>query len=126
MKKTKANINMKALIKAKPVYKARGDADHCGDWLAKLLKDSFHEDGKKNAPLIMDDFVACLKENNVKLKGKWAENRNPGWQGRFRMNGRQKLERVIAETGALEIDGKKHKAPNNFIKIMTKRHPAAD
>lgn len=119
--------SMRALALAKPNYKAKGDVNNCGDWLAKLLKDHFLEDeGKKKAVFQMDDFIACLKANKVELSGRWVENQNPGWQGRFRMNGRQKLERVVAETSGIVIEGEFHRAPNSFIGEMKARHPEVE
>jgi len=116
----------RALALAKPGYKAKGDVNNCGDWLAKLLKDNFLDDeGKKKAVFQMDDFITCLKENDVAVAGRWAENRNKGWEGRFRMNGRQKLESVVARDGGMKIDGEFHRAPNTFIKEMRARHPEA-
>jgi hypothetical protein len=118
---------MRALALAKPNYKAKGDVNNCGDWLAKLLKDHFLEDeGKKKAVFQMDDFRACLKANGIALEGRWVENQNPGWQGRFRMNGRQKLERVVAEMSGVTIEGEFHRAPNSFIGEMKARHPEVE
>lgn len=71
-----------------------------GDWLAEQLAlDTL--DAKGN--LVMDDFIAVLERNNVPLMGKWASLRfggGRGWQGRFRMNGRQVLEKLVCKARA--------------------------
>lgn len=70
-----------------------------GDWLAeRLAADTLNADGV----LIIDDFVAILSANGVDMTGKWAQMRftqSRGWQGRFRMNGRQVLEKMVAKAG---------------------------
>lgn len=70
-----------------------------GDWLAEQLAgDTLNGEGK----LVLDDFIAILEKNGVDMSGKWAAMRfsqTPGWQGRFRMNGRQVLEKMVAKTG---------------------------
>lgn len=70
-----------------------------GDWLAeRLTMDTLNGDGV----LMVDDFVHILEQNGVDLNGKWATARfsqTRGWQGRFRMNGRQILEKMVAKSG---------------------------
>lgn len=70
-----------------------------GDWLAEqLAADTLDNEGRLN----LEDFVAVLERNGVDLTGKWAQLRFTGargWQGRFRMNGRQVLEKQVAKTG---------------------------
>jgi hypothetical protein len=74
-----------------------------GDWLAeRLAEDTLGADGNLN----IDDFIAVLERNDVPLTGKWAAMRfggNRGWQGRFRMNGRQVLEKLVTKA-AIYID----------------------
>lgn len=114
---------MRALALAKPEYAARGDVNNCGDWLAITLKEAFLTNEGKKTAFDMDGFIHCLKDNGVKVEGRWADNRNPGWQGRFRMNGRQKLEIVISANEVLVLNGKKIKPPKAFVTEMQAKHP---
>lgn len=118
---------IKALETAKVRYKEEhGDASTCGDWLAVTLRDAFliREDGDKGRKVLdVEGFLKCCKENGLDTKEPWATNRSPGWQGRMRMNGRQKLEIVVAREGHLVMDGKKVKPTGVFLKTMVKRHP---
>lgn len=115
---------IKALTLAKERYKAAGHPTNCGDWLALTLEEHFvsKEKGKKKV-FDFDDFLKCCRENGLDTKEKWANTSSPGFQGRVRMNGRQKLEIVIAREGHLLIDGKKIKPTGVFLKRMEKEHP---
>ena len=110
---------IKALETAKARYKAKGDVSNCGDWLAKTLKEAFLH---PKEGFDFDAFVACCTANGLDTSEKWAINRAPGWQGRFRMNGRQKLEIVVAKQGYLKINGKKVEPTGVFLKAMRDRH----
>lgn len=109
MAKTKRNqrkgatkgSSLNALVEARKAYK---DGASCGDWLARLLKDSFHSDGKFD----VQGFTRCLKDNGIDWQ---IDQRRHGWQGRFRMNGRQKLAVVARKTGSIVISGQKVSAP---------------
>lgn len=73
----------------------------CGDWLAEWLATE-----TLNADLDFDAaaFHAILVSNGVDLTTPWArlyESGQRGWRGRFRMNGRQALEKAIAFNGAV-------------------------
>ena len=73
---------------------------HCNDYLAQMLEDVF-VDGKK---FDTDTFTLCLAANNVPLVGKWAalpSSGQKGWQGRYRMNGRLQLERIVVATARI-------------------------
>lgn len=81
-------------------YRAESSTGRCnGDWLAEqLAADTLDHEGKLN----LEDFVAVLERNGVDMSGKWAQlhfTGARGWQGRFRMNGRQILEKMVAKTG---------------------------
>lgn len=84
----------------------------CGDWLAEqLASDTLNADGN----LVIDDFVAVLEANAVDMSGKWAQMRftqTRGWQGRFRMNGRQLLEKAVAKSGIYFDAQGNENAPN--------------
>lgn len=70
-----------------------------GDWLAeRLTADTTDADGKMN----LDDLLAIFEANGVDLNAKWALARftqSPGWRGRFRMSGRNVLEKIVARDG---------------------------
>lgn len=108
-------------------YAERGDRNTCGDWLAQTLKDQFVvlEDGKPR----FDEpkYTEMLKANGVEIKGKWSElpaSGQKGWEGRYRMNGRQKLEiRVLINDGVLTMHGKKYEAPDSWLSEMYEKHP---
>lgn len=118
---------IRALALAKVRYKERGDVTSCGDWLATTLKEEFlHTVPKQGQIFDLDGFVKCCKENGLDVKEKWAINRAPGWQGRLRMNGRQKLEIVLAREGHILIDGKRVKPTGVFLKAMEKKHPIVE
>jgi hypothetical protein len=120
---------IKALEKAKARYAAHNkdkSPNHCGDWLALTLIDAFtttEKEGKRTVKSFdVDGFLACAKANGLDTTAPWAKARQPGWKGRLRMNGRQKLESVIAHTGKLKIGSKSLTPPDSFVKAMQKRH----
>lgn len=80
------------------------DGVSCRDWLVKLLAEHCHtEDGFDG-----DRFGRVLQDNGIE----WEIDRTrPGWQGRYQMNGRQKLAVVAPKTGSIIVDGKKVQAP---------------
>jgi hypothetical protein len=125
-KKAKVKIpTIHALAQAKIRYKEKGDASNCGDWLALTLRDAFITKVKGKKVFDMEGFVDCLRENEVDISGPWAKNRSKGWQGRFRMNGRQKLEIALAKEGHIVLAGKKMKPTGTFLKAMEKAHKTA-
>jgi len=94
-----------------------------GDWLAEQLAiDTL--DGKGN--FVMDDFVAVLERNAVPLTGKWAALRfggGRGWQGRFRMNGRQVLEKMVCKAQTyVDAAGTSHKPSAEWLADMAAKH----
>lgn len=108
------------------LYKERGNPNHCGDWLAQELDGVFTGEGNK---FDIVAFTKCLQDNGVEFSGKWAELPNSGqkgWQGRYRMNGRQKLERQVLSTGKLVIDGEAELAPVDWLTWMATKLPAVD
>jgi len=124
--------SLEALQKAKVKYKARGDINNCGDWLALVLKEEFLEevesDEGQKTEFDVDGFTSCLVANGVPvMRGKsylpFANRRSRGWQGRFRMNGRQKLEVVVAEKGFVKIGSHRVKAPRAALTVLRQKHP---
>lgn len=105
------------------IYKeASQSGKNCGDWLASWLEDEtttadgfdFHE------------FRAILIANNVPMNTPWAqmfESGHRGWQGRFRMNGRQVLEKHVAVAGkAYKSNGAEVKVPSEALAILREKH----
>lgn len=112
--------------KYKEKWAEEGHPNHCGDWLAEKLEGEFEtvEDGR----IVFDwrAFAAMLEENGVEMVGKWADlphSGQKGWQGRYRMNGRQKLERILLDTKVLKIRGNEHRLPNVYVSYLRERHP---
>lgn len=109
----------------KEEYAARGNPDHCGDELAVLMDGQFVlRDEAGNESFDPEAFLAFLSMNNVDTSGKWAQiGASNGWKGRLRMNGRQKLEQIVVETGVVVM-------PNNSkvtisaeqIEVYRERH----
>lgn len=94
----------------------------CGDFLAEWLTRCLNADGK------LDEwsFTAILSHNGVDLTAKWArvaETRSPGWIGRYRMNGRQQLEKVVALTGKLfDESGNEHEVDAGWLALQRSKH----
>lgn len=105
-------------------YKAESTTGRCnGDWLAEqLAADTLDGEGRLN----VEDFVAVLERNGVDMSGKWAQLRFTGargWQGRFRMNGRQILEKMVAKTGEyFGSVGPAIKPDASFLEEMRTKH----
>jgi hypothetical protein len=95
-----------------------------GDWLAEWLVERTNGVNGFNA----DDFRAICETNGLDLTKGWAllpTSGQPGWQGRYRMNGRQVMEKVVAKQGyILDAMGVNHSAPEAFMAIMRDKHAA--
>lgn len=107
-------------------YAERGNPNHCGDWLAKKLDGAFDTDLGFDHAL----FAEFLELNGVDMTGKWAslpETGQRGWQGRYRMNGRQKLEVIVARVGyfLIKIDDevRQYDAPKAYLETLAEKHP---
>lgn len=92
----------------------------CGDWLAEFLTDACTTASGFN----VEDFTHLLSNNGVDLTAKWANvARNPGWSGRFRMNGRQVLERIVAQKGfVIGYEGTSYTVPEVDLAILRQKH----
>ena len=112
-------------------YKEHGLHDNCGDWLAVTLDDlctvvSLDSKGRKRKSMDLEKFDALLDVNGVERTGKWAElptSGQRGWRGRYRMNGRQKLEPIVAGNGYLweSYPGSKIVAPPEWCAMINRR-----
>jgi len=94
-----------------------------GDWLAeRLATDTL---GAKDK-FIVEYFTQVLENNGVDLSGKWAQarfNLANGGSGRYRMNGRQVMEKTVAKQGvyfdALQVE---HEVPADFLATLRSKH----
>ena len=110
-------------------YAARGNPRNCGDWLAQWLEGTFTARDAATNTEYFDHvaFTAMIVANGVDTIGKWfllPASGQQGWKGRFRMNGRQKLEKSIARTKKLfDHSGAEVRVPEEFIEELWKKHP---
>ena len=109
-------------------YRERGNPNHCGDWLAQQLENRFRmqEDGKE--VFDVPKFTETLVLNGVDMTGKWAglpTSGQKGWIGRYRMNGRQKLEVRVAITGELKLNDTVLLVPETDLATLRTKHAKA-
>lgn len=107
----------------KKMYAERGNRDHCGDWLAKFLEGKFRDTDGKFDPESYETFLA---DNGVDLDGKWVGLKTSdtrGSIGRYRMNGRQRLEKVISVTETLKYHGEPVEIPADALAYIKAKHP---
>ncbi len=90
-------------VRYRELYRRVSDGTNCGDWLATTLNESCKDGIGKRAPFKIDVFHHILMLNGVNLTGAWVTNRNNGWQGRYRMTGRNMLTKIVAGTGILLV-----------------------
>lgn len=90
--------------KYKALYAERGDATHCGDWLAITLKSLCRvlEDGKETTDLDRLETIANANDVAPERYGKLGIVTN-GWQGRYRMTIRNMLTPRVAIKGFLLV-----------------------
>jgi len=94
-----------------------------GDWLAeRLATDALDANGK----LSIEAFTSILEANGVDLTGKWAQARfqtHNGAPGRYRMNGRQVMEKTVAKTGQyFGPNGEEHTPDPEFLADIRAKH----
>lgn len=94
----------------------------CGDWLAETLTTWCH--GANGFHI--ESFEAMLAANNVDQSGKWAklpESGQKGWVGRWRMNGRQALEKAVAWNGTIaDPTAVVHEVPEEELAALRAKH----
>lgn len=109
------------------VYRARyrevsSNGQTCGDWLAEWLVNETHALDGFN----VDEFTAILSSNGVDLNTPWGRlpmSGQKGWIGRYRMNGRQVLEKAVAWEGCvMDARGGKHVPPETFLVDLRTKH----
>lgn len=108
-------------------YRARYREDSsngqtCGDWLAEWLVNQTHGIEGFN----VEDFHAILSANALDMTRPWAglyQSGQKGWIGRYRMNGRQVLEKQVAWTGfVIDAQGTRFDVPEPDLTILRRRH----
>jgi hypothetical protein len=108
-------------------YRARyrevsSNGQTCGDWLAEFLVGQTHGIDGFN----VHDFQAIIDANGLDQSKAWAklpESGQKGWVGRWRMNGRQALERVVAERGhVFGADAARFDVPAGDLAILRRKH----
>ena len=108
---------------ARKRYKEASGVSHCGDWLAQWLDTHFTGGGDFD----WEGFKAMLAENFIDVDhGKWSQlptSGQAGWQGRYRMNGRQKLGRQVALNGFVTLNGEDTQVPDADLAKLRIKHP---
>lgn len=93
-----------------------------GDWLAEQLAADTH--GVEG--FMVEDFAAVLVANSVDQSGAWArlpESGQKGWVGRWRMNGRQAIEKMVALRGVyMDPHGNEHQPDPKWLSDTRLRH----
>jgi len=94
----------------------------CGDWLAEWLVNQTHTANGFD----VEHFSAILHTNKVDMTKPWAglyHSGQKGWIGRYRMNGRQVLEKLVAMRGkVLGANGKEYSLPADDLAILRRKH----
>jgi hypothetical protein len=94
----------------------------CGDWLAEWLVGQTNGANGFN----VEDFTAICNANGMDMTRGWAllpTSGQSGWIGRYRMNGRQVMEKIVAKQGfILDAQGNQHKASDAFMATMAVKH----
>ena len=101
---------------------ASSNKQTCGDWLAeRLVADTHGPEG-----FMVDDFTAILSANGLDMSAKWAQlpfSGQKGWIGRYRMNGRQVLEKTVALEGIyIDHTGAKVTPHADWLAGMRSKH----
>jgi len=94
----------------------------CGDWLAEWLVAETHGIDGFN----VEEFTAIANANRLDMSAKWAklpESGQKGWIGRYRMNGRQALEKEVSLTGFVtDARGTDHAIPADALDALRGKH----
>lgn len=89
----------------KKLYAERGDATHCGDWLALTINGLcrvLDDKGKETTDLDRLQIIANANDVNPARYGKLGVETN-GWQGRYRMTVRNMMTPRVAAKGFLFV-----------------------
>lgn len=95
----------------------RSNGDALAEWLAK---ETIGADNKTDFTALEAIFAA----NGLDLTAKWAKvGGSNGWQGRYRMNGRQVLEKTVAKSGhVFDGQGNQCELDPEFIAAIRNKH----
>jgi len=111
------------------LYKERGNPAHCGDWLAKQLEQQFDKVVDSKLSFDWEAFEAMMVANECPMVGKWTklpESGQKGWVGRYRMNGRLVLEKIVAARGTLILKGVTIEVPEEELAVLKAKHPTKE
>jgi len=107
----------------KRYHESSSNGQSCGDWLAEWLTD---QTWSAVNGLMVEDFTAVLNANGVDMTRPWArlpESGQNGWRGRYRMNGRQSLEKHVALNGYVyTAQGEEVEVPSDALAVLRERH----
>lgn len=88
----------------KKLYAERGDATHCGDWLAVTLNSLCKVVDGKKVTTDLDRLETIATANGVEAaRVDRLGTATNGWQGRYRMTVRNMLTKVVAAKGSLFV-----------------------
>lgn len=98
-------------------YREAGHPNHCGDWLAGVLNNIIIIDGITNTQM----FKSICEANGLNMDKYKQEGK--GWEGRFRMTGRNLLARIVFTSGVLVMPktlvkhagAKEFRAPQDWL-----------
>lgn len=100
---------------------ASSNGQTCGDWLAEWLVGQTN-----NGTFNVEDFQAIIEHNGLDQTKAWAKlptSGQLGWVGRYRMNGRQALEKVAAQRGyVLDTMANMVLIPEDFLATIRTKH----
>lgn len=104
-------------------YKEQGDPASCGDWLANVLNEECRRD-RKEGGFDLEKFRAILENNDIDHPVPPLAKQSRGWQGRYRMTGRLRLELVVAKAGKLVLshDDQVLGVPADELQALRSRH----
>lgn len=80
-------------------YAELGHPSHCGDWLAEVLNNQVK--AEKSGEVDMARFMQIMDLNEIDM-AKYKVT-GQGWQGRYRMTGRNKLETALLQRTELIV-----------------------
>lgn len=107
----------------KRYHESSSNGQSCGDWLAEWLTE---QTWSPVNGLMVEDFTAILNANGVDMTRPWAklpESGQNGWRGRYRMNGRQSLEKHVAFNGYVyTAQGAEVEVPADELAVLRQRH----
>ena len=105
-------------------YKAAGHPRNNGDDIAMWAADTFTVIVEGIEAFDVEAFDMMLLENGVELVGPWQamkDENTRGWQGRYRMNGGQKLRVAVGQNGKLVHRGETVNLPADYVAALVQK-----